>query len=70
MRVTLILSYERGCQGKNILPVPLEDAGVVTCIQPDLIPRHIFILRGVVGLSALDRRVFQRRCQPQLLVPT
>src|ERR1700691_4043430 len=33
----LRLSYERGCQGKNILPAPLEDAGVVTCIQPDLI---------------------------------
>jgi hypothetical protein len=54
---------------KKVLPAPLEDAAVVTCIQPDLIPRHIFILRGVVGLSALDRRAFQRRCQPQLLFP-
>lgn len=37
---------------------------MVSCIQPRLIPG------GVVGLAALDRRVFQRRCQPQLLVPT
>jgi hypothetical protein len=61
-------SYERGCQGKKILPAPQEDAGVVTCIQPHLIP--YLILRGVIGLVALDRRAFQRRCQPQLLVPT
>src|ERR1700730_10084644 len=57
-------SYERGCQGKKLLPAPREDAGVVTCIQPRL------ILRGVVGLAALARRRLQRRCQPQLLVPT
>src|ERR1039457_3907186 len=57
-------SYERGCQEKKILPAPQEDARVVTCIQPHL------ILRGVIGLAVLDRRVFQRRCQPQLLVPT
>ena len=50
---------------KKILPPPLGgDVSVVTCIQPRLIPR------GVVGLAALDRRAFQRRCQPQLLVPT
>ena len=59
-------SFWRGCQGKKILPAPQEDAGVVTCIQPHLILFH----RGVVGLSALDRRASQRRCQPQLLVPT
>ena|ERR1039458_9783630 len=58
------LSYERGCQEKKILPAPREDADVVTCIQPRLIPG------GVVGLAALDRRAFQRQCQPQLLVPT
>jgi hypothetical protein len=37
---------------------------VVTCIQPRLVPG------GVVGLAALDRRIFQWRCQPQLFVPT
>ena len=34
-------SYEKGCQGKKLLPAPLRDAGVVTCIQPHLIPRLI-----------------------------
>jgi hypothetical protein len=34
----------------------------VTCIQPHL----IFVHRGVVGLIALHRRAFQRRCQPQI----
>ena len=53
---------------KKILPAPLRDAGVVTYIQPHLIP-HL-ILRGVIGLVALARRTFPRRCQPQLLVPT
>jgi integrase len=62
------LSYERGCQVKKLLPAPLRDAGVVTYIQPYLIP-HL-ILRGVIGLVALARRTFPRRCQPQLLVPT
>ena len=56
--VTLILSYEKGCQGKNLLPAPLGDAGVVTCIQLRLIP-HL-ILRGGIGLVALARRRFQR----------
>jgi hypothetical protein len=41
---------------------------VVTYIQPHLIP-HL-ILRGVIGLFALARRTFPRRCQPHLLVPT
>jgi hypothetical protein len=49
----------------NVLPAPLRDAGVVTDIQPHPIP-HL-ILRGVVGLVALARRTFPRRCQPQLL---
>jgi hypothetical protein len=59
-------SYERGCQGRKILPAPLRDAGVVTYIQPHLILIH----RGVLGLSTLDRRALRRRRQPQLLVPT
>ena len=45
-------SYERGCQGKKLLPAPREDAGVVTYIQSHL------ILRGVIGLVALARRTF------------
>src|SRR3989442_5837095 len=53
---------------KKVSPAPLRDAGVVTYIQPHLIP-HL-ILRGVIGLVALARRTFPRRCQPQLLVPT
>ena len=61
---TAISSYERGCQGKKLLPAPREDAGMVTYIQP----HHT--LRGVIGLAALARRAFQRRGQPQLLVPT
>src|SRR5580700_9213620 len=61
-------SYERGCQGKNLLPAPPGDAGVVTYIQPHLIAHHI--LRGVIGFFALARRTFPRRCQPHLLVPT
>src|SRR6266566_7831537 len=61
-------SYERGCQGKKLLPAPLRDAGVVTYIQPHLIP--YLILRGVIGLVALAPRTSPRRCQPQLLVPT
>jgi hypothetical protein len=60
--------YEKGCQGKKLLPAPLRDAGVVTYIQPHLIPQ--LILRGVIGLVALARRTFPRRCQPHLLVPT
>src|ERR1700675_4219606 len=43
-------SYEKGCQVKKLLPAPLGDAGVVTYIQPPLIP-HL-ILRGVIGLVA------------------
>ena len=61
-------SYEKGCQGKKLLPAPLRDAGVVTYIQPRPSPHLIF--RGVIGLVALARRTFPRRCQPQLLVPT
>ena len=53
---------------KKHLPAPPGDAGVVTYIQPHLIP--YLILRGVIGLFALARRTFPRRCQPHLLVPT
>jgi len=53
-------SYEKGCQEKKLLPAPLRDAGVVTYIQLHLIP-HL-ILRGVIGLVALARRTFPRRC--------
>ena len=60
-------SYEKGCQVKKLLPAPLRDAGVVTYIQLHLIP-HL-IRRGGIGLVALVRRTFLRRCQPQLLVP-
>jgi hypothetical protein len=61
-------SYEKGCQEKKLLPAPLRDAGVVTYIQPHLIPHLIF--RGGIGLVALARRTFPRQSQPQLLVPT
>src|SRR5260370_18968867 len=61
-------SYEKGCQEKKLLPAPLRDAGVVTYIQPHLIP-HL-IVRGVIGLVALARPTFPRQCHPQLLVPT
>ena len=56
--IALILSYEKGCQVKKLLPAPLRDAGVVTYIQPHLIP-HL-ILRGVIGLVALARRTSSR----------
>jgi len=58
------LSDEHWRISEKTSPAPREDAGVVTCIQPHL------MLRGVVGLAALARRRFQRRRQPQLLVPT
>jgi hypothetical protein len=50
---------------KKILSPPLAgNQGVVTYIQPCL------LIRGAFDFTALDRRAFQRRCQPQLLVPT
>ena len=51
-------SYEKGAQGKTLLPAPVRDAGVVTYIQPHPIP-HL-ILSGVIGLVALARRTFPR----------
>src|SRR5439155_9191469 len=61
-------SYEKGCQGKNFSSPLWEMRVWCTYIQPHLIP-HL-ILRGVIGLVALARRTFPRRCQPQWLVPT
>ena len=58
-------SYEKGCQVKKLLPAPLRDAGVVTYIQPHLIP-HL-ILRGVIGLVALARRAFRGDANPSCL---
>jgi hypothetical protein len=55
-------SYEKGCQGKKLLPAPLGDAGVVTCIQPHLIPHLIF--RGVIGLVALLAADFSGDANP------
>jgi len=50
---------------EKILPSPLGgETDVVTCIQPRLIPREVFVF------AVLARREFQRRRQPQLLVPT
>jgi len=47
---------------KKFFPVPLEGTRrLVACIQPCL------LTRGAFGFTALDRRVFQRRCQPQLI---
>ena len=56
--------YERGCQEKNSLPSPRGNQDVVTYIQPCL------LLRGAFDFAALDRRVVQRRCQPQSTIPT
>ena len=50
---------------EKILSSPLAgNQGVVTYIQPCL------LIRGAFDFSALARRGFQRRGQPQLLVPT
>ena len=49
---------------KKFFPLPLAgNQGVVTYIQPSL------LLRGAFDVAALDRRVVQRRCQPQLIIP-
>ena len=57
------LSYERRCQEKNSCPSPQGRRGC-----GDLHPARL-ILGGVFGLAAWDGRAFQRRSQPQLLVP-
>jgi hypothetical protein len=55
----------KGDVKKTILSPPLAgNQGVVTYIQPCL------LIRGAFDFSALARRDFQRRAQPQLLVPT
>src|SRR5215472_11212047 len=57
-------SYERGCQEK-LLSRPLAgNQSMVTYIQPCL------LIRGAFEVAALDRRVVQRRCQPQVIIPT
>jgi hypothetical protein len=56
-------SYEKVCQEIKLLPAPLRDAGVVTYIQPHLIPHLIF--RGGIGLVALARRTFPRASRAQ-----
>ena len=60
-------SYESGCQVKKILPAPLRDAGVVTYIQPTSFLTSF--LEGVVGLVALARRSFPRRCPTPVACP-
>ena len=57
-------SCERGCQEQILSPPLAGNQGVVTYIQPCL------LIRGAFDFSALVRRGFQRRGQPQLLVPT
>ena len=49
---------------KILSPLLAGNQGVVTYIQPCL------LVRGVFDVTALDRRVVQRRCQPQLTIPT
>src|SRR5215469_5181705 len=59
-------SYERGCQGKSSLPFPRGKPRLVTYIQPCLLRRGAFD----VDVAALVRRVVQRRCHPQLMIPS
>jgi len=56
-------SYERGCQEKILSPALAGNQDVVTYIQPCL------LIRGVLDVAILDRRVVQRRCQPQWIIP-
>ena len=52
---------------KTLLPSPLREA-VWLASSPASV---LLLLRGVLGfVRALDRRVVQRRCQPQWLIPT
>src|SRR5207245_9784408 len=46
---------------KKFFSVPARDTRLVACIQPCL------LTSGAFGFTAWDRRVFQRRCQPQLI---
>jgi hypothetical protein len=55
----------KGDVKKKILSPPLAgNQGLVTYIQPCL------LLRGAFDVAALVRHVVQRRCQPQLMIPT
>src|SRR5262249_38344158 len=47
---------------KDLSPPLAGNQGVVTYIQPCL------LIRGVFDVAALDRRIVQRRCQPQLII--
>ena len=50
---------------QKILSPPLAgNQGVVTYIQPCL------LLRGAFDFAAFVRRAVQRRCHPQLMIPT
>jgi len=51
---------------KKFFPLPSAEGGGA-CIQP--LPASALFLEGF-WVYALDRRVVQRRCQPQLLIPT
>ena len=57
-------SYERGCQEKILSPALAGNQDVVIYIQPCL------LIRGAFDVAALDRRVVQRRCRPQCVIPT
>src|SRR4029077_7773358 len=54
-------SYKRGCQEKSLSLSPLE-----TCCL--LASSPVPFVEGFLVFAAFDRRVFQRRCQPQLMV--
>src|SRR5262249_4446131 len=49
---------------KNSLPSPRGKPGRGDIQQPCL------LIRGAFDVAALDRRVIQRRCQPQLIIQT
>jgi hypothetical protein len=54
-------SCKRGCQEKTLPLSPLETCWWLTSSPVPLV-------EGFLVFAALDRRVLQRRCQPQLLV--
>src|SRR5215469_13142373 len=57
-------SCERGCQEKSSFPSPRGKPALVTYIQPCL------LIRGAFDVAAFVRRVVQRRCQSQWIIPT
>jgi len=55
----------KGDVKEKFSPSPLAgNQGVLIDIQPCL------LLRGAFDVAVLDRSVVQRRCQPQLIIPT